>query len=71
MEIIYILRDSVELGLIWALLALGVFVSFRILNFADLTVEGSMGLGGAITASLVLNNNPIFKKYDNYNKSSL
>ena len=63
MEIIYILRDSVELGLIWALLALGVFVSFRILNFADLTVEGSMGLGGAITASLMLNNNPIFSNY--------
>ena len=40
-------------GLLWALLALGVFISFRILNFADLTAEGSFALGGAVVASLI------------------
>ena len=63
MDYIYILRDSIELGLIWSLLALGVFVSFRILDFADLTVEGSMALGGALTASLMLKGHPIFSNY--------
>ena len=63
MDYIYILRDAVELGLIWSLLALGVFVSFRILDFADLTVEGSMALGGALTASLMLKGHPIFSNY--------
>ncbi|HEY8423244.1 MAG TPA: ABC transporter permease [Clostridia bacterium] len=40
-------------GLMWALLALGVFITFRILNFADLTTEGSFALGGAVVASLI------------------
>jgi len=40
-------------GLLWALLALGVFISFRILDFADLTTEGSFAMGGAVVASLI------------------
>lgn len=40
-------------GLLWALLALGVFISFRILDFADLTAEGSFALGGAVVATLL------------------
>jgi len=63
LDIIHILKDSVELGLIWSLLALGVFISFRVLDFADLTVEGSIGLGGSITGALLLSNNPFFNNY--------
>lgn len=63
MDFIHILKDSVELGLIWSLLALGVFISFRVLDFADLTVEGSIGLGGSITGALLLSNNPLFNNY--------
>ncbi len=40
-------------GLLWALLALGVFITFRILDFADLTAEGSFALGGCMTVSLI------------------
>lgn len=42
-------------GLLWALLALGVFITFRILNFADLTTEGSFALGASVAATLIAN----------------
>ena len=35
-------------GLLWSLLALGVYITFRVLDFADMTVEGSFPLGAAI-----------------------
>ncbi|HPE69543.1 MAG TPA: Inner-membrane translocator [Thermotogota bacterium] len=43
-----------EQGLIMGLMAMGVFVSFRILNMPDLTVDGSFALGGAICVSFLL-----------------
>lgn len=39
---------SLEIGLIYALVSLGVFISFRLLDFPDLTADGSFPLGGAI-----------------------
>lgn len=44
---------AIELGFIYALVALGVYISFRVLNFPDLTVDGSFPLGAAITAVLL------------------
>ncbi|MBY0281990.1 MAG: ABC transporter permease [Alphaproteobacteria bacterium] len=44
---------SVELGLIYSLVALGVYLSFRTLQFPDLTVDGSFPLGAAVCASLI------------------
>ena len=41
---------AVELGLIYAFVALGVFLSFRVLDFPDLTVDGSFPLGAAVAA---------------------
>lgn len=41
-------------GLIWGIMALGVYMTFRILNFADMTVDGSFALGGAIAVMLML-----------------
>jgi len=46
---------AVDQGLITALLALGVFLTFRILNFADLTVDGSFTAGTATAAILIFN----------------
>lgn len=40
-------------GLTWAVFALGVYITFRILNFADLSCEGSFALGGSISAFMV------------------
>jgi len=52
--IVDIIRDSMEIGLIWSLMALGVFISFRVLDFPDLTTEGSITLGSSIVVSLIL-----------------
>jgi putative ABC transport system permease protein len=41
-------------GFLFGLMVLGVFLTFRILNYADLTVDGSLTLGAAITASLIV-----------------
>lgn len=45
---------AVEVGLLFALVALGVFLSFRVLQFPDLTVDGSFPLGAAVCASLIV-----------------
>ncbi len=41
-------------GLLWSLLAIGVFITFRVLDIADLTVEGSFPLGAAVAATLLV-----------------
>ncbi|MGY4689485.1 ABC transporter permease [Salibacterium sp. K-3] len=48
------LFGAVELGLIYALMALGVYISFRVLDFPDLTVDGSFVTGAAIAAMLIV-----------------
>ncbi|WP_028552599.1 ABC transporter permease [Paenibacillus sp. UNC451MF] len=45
--------SSVELGLIYAIMALGVYITFRILDFPDLTVDGSFTTGGAIASVMI------------------
>ncbi|MGO1765718.1 ABC transporter permease [Advenella sp. S44] len=44
---------ALELGLIYGLVAMGVFISFRVLRFPDLTVDGTFATGGAVSALLV------------------
>ncbi|NLG89404.1 MAG: ABC transporter permease [Clostridiaceae bacterium] len=48
-----ILLGAVTLGLLWAVMTIGVYITYRILNIADLTVEGSITMGAAIAASLI------------------
>lgn len=49
---------SMELGLVYSLLAFGTFISYRILRVADLTVDGSFVLGAAASAMLTLEGMP-------------
>ena len=49
-----LLIGAFTIGLILSLLALGVFISFRIFEFADITADGSITLGGAVTAVLLV-----------------
>lgn len=49
-----VLSGSIEQGLAYGILALGVLLTFRVLNFPDLTVDGSFTLGGAVTATLIV-----------------
>lgn len=48
MTLINALPGAVAQGLIWGIMAIGVYLTFRILDFADLTVDGSMCTGGAV-----------------------
>ena len=50
---LFSLLGAVEIGLIFAPVALGVYISFRLLRFPDLTVDGSFPLGGAVCAVLI------------------
>jgi putative tryptophan/tyrosine transport system permease protein len=49
------LFSSIEAGFIYAIMALGVYLSFRILDFPDLTVDGSFVTGAAVAAVLIIN----------------
>lgn len=47
-DILRALPGGIAQGLMWAVLALGVYVTYKILDFADLTVDGSLATGGAV-----------------------
>ena len=49
---------GVAQGLIWGLMALGVYITFRILDAADLTVDGSFTLGGAVAVMMIIGGCP-------------
>ncbi len=51
---------AVAYGIIWGIMAIGVFITFRVLDVADLTVDGSMATGGIVLAVLVKNNVNIY-----------
>jgi putative ABC transport system permease protein len=48
------LIGALELGLIYGLVAMGIYITFRVVNFPDLTVDGSFPLGAATCASLII-----------------
>ncbi|EJL41898.1 MULTISPECIES: ABC transporter permease [Brevibacillus] len=48
------IMGAIEQGLLFGILALGVYLTFRILNVPDLTVDGSFALGGAIAAKFII-----------------
>ena len=50
---------AVAQGLIWGIMAIGVYITYRILDVADLTVDGSLGTGGGVCVVLVLNGMPV------------
>lgn len=45
--------SSISQGLLWGVLGLGIYLTFRILNFPDMTTEGSFSLGGAVAVTLM------------------
>ncbi|MBQ7887374.1 MAG: ABC transporter permease [Clostridia bacterium] len=48
------LPGAVSQGLVWGLMAIGVYITYRILDVADLTVDGSIATGGAVAAMLIM-----------------
>ena len=53
-NIINSMPGAVAQGLIWGIMAIGVYITYRILDFADLTVDGSMCTGGAVCVMMIL-----------------
>ncbi|MEL0638786.1 ABC transporter permease [Marinomonas sp. TI.3.20] len=51
---LYAFLGTLEIGFIYGLVAMGVYLTFRILDFPDLTVDGSFTLGAAVTATLIV-----------------
>ena len=56
-----IAMGAVILGLLWALTTIGVYITYKILNIADLTVEGSIAMGAAIAARAIYSGMDPFK----------
>lgn len=53
MPVLYAMEGAVSQGVLWGLMTLGVYITFRILNVADMTVDGSFAAGGALSAVLI------------------
>jgi putative ABC transport system permease protein len=49
------LQDAVVQGVLWGIMVLGVYITYKLLDIADLTVDGSFALGGCVCAVLILN----------------
>ena len=49
------LLGAVSQGVLWGIMVLGVYITFRLLNIADMTVDGSFALGGCVCAALIIN----------------
>ena len=49
-----VLISAISQGLLWAILAIGIHITYRILNISDLTSESSFTLGAAVTASAIV-----------------
>ena len=65
MDLLLSIYSATAQGITWTIFALGVFITFRILNYADLTCEGSFALGGSISSVFVvsLKLNPILSLF--------
>ena len=54
MSILLAILGAISQGVLWGLLTLGVYITFKILDFPDMTVDGSFALGGAVSAVLIV-----------------
>jgi putative ABC transport system permease protein len=54
MNILLAVQGAVSQGVLWGIMAVGVFITFKVLDFPDLTVDGSFALGGSVSAVLIV-----------------
>ena len=60
MSFLNALPGNIAQGIIWGLMGLGVFITYKLLHFADLSVDGSFATGGAVTAIMLINGCPLW-----------
>lgn len=53
--ILVAMQGAVAQGVLWGIMVLGVYITYRLLDIADLTVDGSFALGGCVCAALIIN----------------
>lgn len=53
MNILAVLQSAATQGVLWAVMALGTYISYKVLDFADLSVDGTFALGGAVSMVLI------------------
>ncbi len=53
-SVLLAMQGAVSQGILWGIMAIGVYITFKVLNYADLTVDGSFALGGAVSAVLIV-----------------
>ncbi len=49
------IEGAIAQGIVWGILAIGVYITYRILDFADLSVDGTIGFGAAVSAIMIVN----------------
>jgi len=60
MAFLYALPGAIAEGLIWGLMGIGVYISYKILDIADLTVDGSICTGACVCAVMLANGSPLW-----------
>ena len=66
------IQGAASQGIIWGIMTLGVYITFKVLDFPDLTVDGSFALGGAVSAILISNGmNPFITLFFSFLAGSL
>ncbi|SDM55521.1 ABC transporter permease [Acetanaerobacterium elongatum] len=58
MSLVSAVGASIPQGVLWGIMCLGVYITFKVLDFADMTVDGSFALGGSVSAVLIVNGAP-------------
>ena len=59
-QLLNALPGALAQGLIWGIAAIGIYITFRILDIADLTVDGSLGTGGAVCIMMMLSGHNVY-----------
>ena len=60
LEFLQSLPSPIAQGMIWGIMAIGVYITYKILDLADLTVDGTLGTGGAVLVVLTTNGTNIY-----------
>ena len=59
-SLLHALPGSIAQGLIWGILAISVFLTFKVLDYADMTVDGSFCTGGATAVMMMLSGHNVY-----------
>lgn len=64
MGVLLAIEGAISQGVLWGIMTLGVYITYKVLDYADLTVDGSFALGGAVSAVMIVKGmNPFFSLF--------